>query len=73
MSGDHGLNSQTGRDNKFKRRTSYHNLRLDVGRAVTGIATGETNTCPCNLNLTQGLKFSSRADQISTSMNSVNS
>ena len=70
MSGDHGLNAQTGRDNKFKRRTSYHNLRLDVGRAVTGIASGETNTCPCNLNLTRAPTFNSQADQVSTSMNS---
>ena len=70
MSGD-SLKSETGRNNKFKRRTSYHNLRLDVWRAATGITTsGENSTCPCNLDLTRRPRFNSEADQISTSMDS---
>ena len=34
-------------DNKFKRRTSAHNLRLDVGRAASAASSGSSLTCPC--------------------------
>ena len=52
------ITSSSKWDNKFRRRTSSHNLRVDVQRALTGKSSGETNTCPCDMGASGGPTFS---------------
>ena len=60
------VNSQSKWDNKFRRRTSNHNLRLDVQKAASGQSGRESNTCPCDMGASEGPKFSSAEDETNT-------